>query len=101
MAILPTDKRYRGSLAHDVMEPVRPVVDGFVIDLVATQSRTRGEVYETREGVYQIGPALARTLAAWGPAVRDPYTFHGGPLNPRPDEPTRPQTRCHDRREGP
>lgn len=32
IGILHTDKRYRGSLAHDLMEPVRPVVDGLVIN---------------------------------------------------------------------
>jgi CRISPR-associated endonuclease Cas1 len=70
MGILHTDKRYRSSLAHDLMEPLRPVVDGFVIDLLQNQALARGDVYETREGVCRLGPPLARRLAAWAPALR-------------------------------
>jgi hypothetical protein len=70
MGILHTDKRYRSSLAHDLMEPLRPVVDGLVIDLVETHPLSRGDVYETREGVCRLGPPLARRLAAWAPLLR-------------------------------
>lgn len=70
MGILHTDKRYRGSLAHDLMEPVRPVLDGLVIDLIARHPLARGDVYETREGVCRLGPPLARPLANWGRMLR-------------------------------
>jgi CRISPR-associated protein Cas1 len=33
MGILHTDKRYRSSLAHDLMEPLRPVVDAWLSSL--------------------------------------------------------------------
>lgn len=58
------------SLAHDLMEPLRPVVDGLVIDLVKTHPLSRGDVYETREGVCRLGPPLARRLAGWAPSLR-------------------------------
>ena len=67
VGILHTDKRYRGSLAHDLMEPVRPAVDGFVLDLLADHALQRGDVYETREGVCRPGPPMARRLAGMGP----------------------------------
>jgi CRISPR-associated endonuclease Cas1 len=70
LGILHTDKRYRGSLAHDLMEPVRPVVDGLVIDLVQGEGLARGDVYETREGVCRLGDPLARRLARWAPEFR-------------------------------
>jgi hypothetical protein len=70
MGILHTDKRYRSSLAHDLMEPLRPVVDGLVIELVKTRPLARGDVHETREGVCRIGPPLACTLAGWAPSLR-------------------------------
>jgi CRISPR/Cas system-associated endonuclease Cas1 len=69
MGILHTDKRYRGSLAHDLMEPVRPVVDGLIKDLAAGYQLARGEVFEIR-GVCRLGPPLARRLARWAPALR-------------------------------
>jgi hypothetical protein len=70
MGILHTDKRYRGSLAHDLMEPMRPVVDGLVLGLLADHALQRGDVYETREGVCRLGPPLARRLAGWAPSLR-------------------------------
>jgi CRISPR-associated endonuclease Cas1 len=70
MGTLHTDKRYRGSLAHDLMEPVRPVVDRLVLNLVSEHVLHRGEVYETREGVCRLGPPTARRLAQWAPALR-------------------------------
>jgi CRISPR-associated endonuclease Cas1 len=76
MGILHTDKRYRGSLAHDLMEPVRPVLDGLVIDLIAEYLLARGDVYETREGVCRLGPSLARPVAGWSPGLREALTDH-------------------------
>src|SRR5688572_3604835 len=54
LGILHTDKRYRGSLAHDLMEPVRPLVDGMVLDLLDEHPLERGDVLETREGVCRL-----------------------------------------------
>jgi len=76
MGILHTDKRYRGSLAHDLMEPLRPVVDGLVIQLVENHTLARGDVYETREGVCRIGPPLGRMLAEEASALRQPLHRH-------------------------
>ena len=57
-------------LAHDLMEPVRPVVDGMILDLLAEHALEKGEVYETREGVCRLGPPMARRLAGWAPSLR-------------------------------
>ena len=46
------------------MEPLRPVVDKFVLDLLAARELEQGDVVETREGVCRLGPELARELAA-------------------------------------
>jgi CRISPR/Cas system-associated endonuclease Cas1 len=54
------------------MEPVRPVVDGLVIELVENHQLARGDVYETREGVCRLAPALARRLAEWAVPLREP-----------------------------
>jgi CRISPR-associated protein Cas1 len=78
MGILHTDKRYRWSLAYDLMEPVRPVVDGLLLDLVASRAFVRGDFHETREGVCRLGPSLARTLASWAPRLRQPLQGYAG-----------------------
>jgi CRISPR/Cas system-associated endonuclease Cas1 len=80
LGILHSDKRYRGSLAHDLMEPVRPVVDGMVLGLLAEHAMQRGDVYETREGVCRLGPSMARRLARWAPALRPALEDHASRL---------------------
>jgi hypothetical protein len=40
------------------MEPVRPLVDRFVLDLVDTCVLERGDVIETRAGVCRLGTRL-------------------------------------------
>jgi CRISPR-associated endonuclease Cas1 len=72
LGILHTDKRYRGSLAHDLMEPVRPGVDGLVMDLVEKRALARGDVYESREGVCRLGPSLCQMMARWASTLRSP-----------------------------
>ncbi len=64
LGLMHTDTRYRGSLASDLMEPVRPIVDKVVLDSVTGRELARGDVVETREGVCRLGPDLARQLAA-------------------------------------
>jgi hypothetical protein len=80
VGILHTDKRYRGSLAHDVMEPIRPLVDGMVLDLLADRALERGDVYETREGVCRLGPSMARRLVQWAPTLRPALEHHATEL---------------------
>ena len=80
LGILHTDKRYRGSLAHDLMEPVRPVVDGMVLELLAEHALESGDVYETREAVCRLGPCMARRLARWAPALRPPLEAHASEI---------------------
>jgi CRISPR-associated endonuclease Cas1 len=60
-------QRFRNSLAHDVMEPVRPEVDGFVLELLATRVFAVADFVETREGSCRLAPDLARILANTAP----------------------------------
>ena len=64
-----TDTRYRGSLATD-LEPTRPVVDKLVLESLAIRELERGDVFETREGVCRLGPALAGQLAQHADLLR-------------------------------
>lgn len=70
LGIIHTDKRYRGSLALDLMEPVRPVADEVVLGALEVPLAS-GDVVETREGVCRVGPNLARRLARGAPAMRE------------------------------
>ena len=58
-----SDKRYRPSLASDLIEPVRPFADRIAFELLRDREFNRGEVVETRQGVCRLGAGLARSLA--------------------------------------
>ncbi len=80
LGILHTDKRYRGSLAADLMEAGRPTADEVVLELLGSRELRKGDVYETREGVCRLGPELARELAGGSQAMRDALTPHAAQL---------------------
>jgi hypothetical protein len=64
LGLIHNDTRYRVSIASDLMEPVRPVVDKVVLESLTGRELERGNVVETREGVCRLGPELARQLGA-------------------------------------
>ncbi len=78
-----TDTRYRGSLATDVMEPVRPIVDKVVLEVLAARELERGDVVETREGVCRLGADLARQLAGSSPQLHSSLAPEVGHLRSR------------------
>lgn len=49
LGLMHSDRRYRGSLATDVMEPVRPIADGVILDLLDKEQLRRGDVFENRK----------------------------------------------------
>jgi len=54
LGLMHADKRYRASLASDLMEPVRPIADALVIDVLESRKLRKGEALETRKG--RAGP---------------------------------------------
>lgn len=56
----------------DLMEPVRPMVDEFVLGLLEERTFTQEEFFETREGVCRIMPPLASELSETGVLWRKP-----------------------------
>ena len=73
VGLLHSDHGTRDSLALDLMEPVRPLVDAYVIDLLRSHVFTRAEVFETVEGQCRLLPPLTRLLThsmpRWARAV--------------------------------
>ena len=67
LGILHADLDSRDSLAADLMEPIRPLVDRFVLDLLADRYFATADFHETRQGACRITPTLARDLAATAP----------------------------------
>jgi CRISPR-associated endonuclease Cas1 len=69
LGLMHADVRYRSSLATDLMEPLRPVLDELVLDLLTERTFRKGEFHETRRGVCRLGPDLARELAYYAPQL--------------------------------
>lgn len=73
LGVVHTDMARRDSLALDLLEPVRPHVDRFVLDLVAERTFTRADFVERSDGSIRIAPRLvqecAATMPAWARAV--------------------------------
>lgn len=73
MGLLHSDHATRDSLALDLMEPVRPLVDAFALQFLQSHIFTRAEVFETVEGQCRLLPPLTRTLTAtiprWAGAI--------------------------------
>jgi CRISPR-associated endonuclease Cas1 len=67
IGIVHADQRARDSLALDVMEAVRPDVDRWLLDTLASRTFARADFHETRQGVCRLMPPLARLLAGTAP----------------------------------
>ena len=80
LGIMHADRRYRGSLATDLMEPARPAADELVLNLLEAHDLSRRDIHETREGVCRIGPPLARQLAQLAPHLRRAVAPHAEAL---------------------
>ncbi|MGA3354878.1 MAG: CRISPR-associated endonuclease Cas1 [Acidimicrobiales bacterium] len=73
LGIVHADAKGRQSLALDIMEPVRPEVDAFVLDLVERRTFRKAEFTETSDGhVRLLAPLtheLAETMPQWSKAL--------------------------------
>jgi len=63
LALFHRDEANRASLAADVMEPVRPHVDAFVLNLARTRTFSAKDFAETRDGARRLASPLAQELA--------------------------------------
>jgi hypothetical protein len=73
LGIVHADAKGRQSLALDLMEPVRPEVDAFVLDMVERRTFRKAEFTETSDGhVRLVAPLtheLAETMPLWAKSL--------------------------------
>lgn len=50
LGLLHTDRTARDAFAMDLMEPVRPIVDGVILDLLAKRELSRADLFELPDG---------------------------------------------------
>jgi CRISPR-associated endonuclease Cas1 len=70
LGVLHADQLNRDSLSADLMEPVRPLVDRYVLELLTSRPLAVADFFETRQGVCRVTSGLARELAGTLPRWR-------------------------------
>ncbi|MHB8486038.1 MAG: CRISPR-associated endonuclease Cas1 [Candidatus Acidiferrales bacterium] len=73
LGVLHFDSRTRDSLACDLMEPIRPRVDAYVLDWITQEPLRREWFFEQRDGNCRLmgsfAVRLSKTAQTWGRAV--------------------------------
>jgi CRISPR-associated endonuclease Cas1 len=73
LGLVHSDTKGRQSLALDIMEPIRPPVEAFVLDLVSERTFRKAEFTETSDGHVRLRAPfthkLAETLPEWRQAL--------------------------------
>jgi hypothetical protein len=104
LGVLHTDQPARDSLALDVLEAIRPDIDRWVLDIVATHAFRKADFYETRRGVFRVGSELARsmadTLPVWRRALAPVVEEVARTIGASSDRPIRVATRLTESRRG-
>ncbi len=68
LGVLHADVKGRDSMVLDVMEAVRPIVDGYVLDLLRARPLMKTDFAEDRRGVLRVLPPLTHRIAEAMPA---------------------------------
>lgn len=69
MALLHSDLKSRDSFVFDVIEPLRPLMDGYLLELLRKRVFTSRDFHETRQGIVRIMPDLVTVFAEFGPEI--------------------------------
>ncbi|MGO9197609.1 MAG: CRISPR-associated endonuclease Cas1 [Acidimicrobiales bacterium] len=73
LGFLHADMKGRDSMVLDLMEAGRPIVDGFVLDLVQARPLMKSDFAEDRRGVLRVLPPLSHRIAeampSWASAL--------------------------------
>ncbi len=73
IGVLHVDTPYRDSLACDLMEPVRPQIDAYLLDWITREPLKREWFFEQRDGNCRLmgsfAARLSETASTWGRAV--------------------------------
>ena len=73
LGVLHADQLNRDSLAADLMEPIRPLVDRYLLELLTSRTFAARDFFETRQGVCRVVAPLTHelgeTATEWGKLV--------------------------------
>jgi CRISPR-associated endonuclease Cas1 len=108
LGVLHADLDNRDSLATDLMEPVRPLVDRWVLTFLADRALAAADIYETRQGVCRLMPTIAaeltETIPLWrklvGRVAEDVASLLTDPARPAAPTPITGRCRANARPQG-
>jgi CRISPR-associated endonuclease Cas1 len=73
LGVLHVDTQFRDSLAFDVMEPIRPKIDAYLLQWIRRETLKRDWFFEQRDGNCRLlgsfAVRLSKTAIAWAQAV--------------------------------
>ncbi len=73
LGVLHVDSQFRDSLAFDVMEPIRPKIDAYLLEWIRRETLKREWFFEQRDGNCRLmgsfAVRLSETAIAWAQAV--------------------------------
>ncbi len=69
MGMLHSDIKGRDSFVYDVIEPLRPRVDGYLLTILQERTFRASDFFETRQGVCRLMPSLTQSLAELSPQL--------------------------------
>ena len=67
LGLLHADAKSRDSLALDLMEPVRPAVDAYLLGLLGSRVFTKADFFELETGQCRLMPPVTEVLALTAP----------------------------------
>lgn len=67
MGVVHADRPNRASFACDLMEPIRPHVDAYILKLLEDRTFRADDFFETHDGNCRLMPPLAKALAETAP----------------------------------
>jgi len=64
IGFLHADLPARDSLPCDLMEPIRPKIDAYVLQILKLRTFRKTDFFETREGICRLMPSIATGVLA-------------------------------------
>lgn len=63
LSVYHSTKRWRDSFSYDLMEPIRPLVDRWLLEFLDEREFSRRDFFETRRGIVRVLPPISAELS--------------------------------------
>lgn len=70
LGVLHMDKPHRDSMALDLLEPIRPIIDRKILELLTVRNFSAVDFTEDNDGSCRLSPSITHTITSWMPSLR-------------------------------